>query len=356
MSAQPLRVAIVSPPWYTVPPDGYGGIELVIFVLARELTAMGQEVTVFGRQGPMDGFELIALSPESWSAALGGEEHLAREATYVRRAYDVVRHRAFDVVHDHSGYLGIVAASLLDLQSARVATLHGGLGEADGVFLSSVDKSVELVAISQAQQGLVAGVRWAGVVHNAVPADDLELGIEPKGYLVELARISPDKGQHLAIEIARRAGKKLILAGKVDEADRGYFESEIQPHLGESVEWIENVAGRDKARLLAGADALLFPIQWEEPFGLAMVESMASGTPVVATPRGAANEIVEEGVTGFLGRDVDELVATVGRVGEVDRRRCAEIARDRFGGRRMAEGYLEVYRASVERRREQAWR
>lgn len=350
-----LRVALVSPPWYAVPPEGYGGIERVVFLLARELGGLGHAVTVFGRQGPVDGFELVALSPESWTRALGSSDHFAREATYVRRAYDLIRHRAFDVVHDHSGYLGLVVASLLELQSARVATLHGDLGEADAAFLSSIDKIVELVAISRAQQGLVAGVRWAGVVHNAVDTDELELNDEPGDYLLDLARISPDKGQQVAIEVARRAGRRLVLAGKVEPENREFFAKEIEPHLGKDVEWIEDVGGRDKARLLAGAQALLFPIQWEEPFGLAMIEAMASGTPVVATPRGAATEIVEAGVTGLFGQDADQLVEAVRHIGEIDRKRCAKVARERFNARRMADGYEAVYRTAAARHRERAW-
>lgn len=355
MSAQKLRVAIVSPPWYAIPPEGYGGIELVIYLLGQALGELGHEVTIFGRQGPVNGFELIALSPESWSKALGQKDQPAREATYVRRAYEVIRHRAFDVVHDHSGYLGLTLASLLELQSACVATLHGPLGEGDAGFLSSIDKHVDLVAISEAQKGLVAGVRWAGAVHNAVQADALDVGGQPDGYLVDIARITPDKGQHVAIEVARRAKRKLVLAGKVEEDQRDYFEEEVRPHLGKGVKWIENVAGREKARLLAGAEALLFPIQWEEPFGLAMVEAMASGTPVVATPRGAASEIVEEGVTGLFGRDVEELADAVERVHAIDRKRCAQEARERFSARRMAKGYVEIYKAAIERRQGQAW-
>ncbi len=349
-----LRVAIVAPPWYPVPPEGYGGIELVVYLLAAELAKLGHDVTVFGRQSGRNGFELVALAPESWTQDLGGRDHQAREATFLRRTYQMLRNWSFDVVHENSGYAGIVMAATLDLQSAAVATLHGPLNESDGRFLSTIDRDVELVAISGAQQGMVAAVRWAAVVHNAVDMSHLEVGNGEGDYLLEMARITPDKGQDVAIEVARRAEKRLVLAGKIDEGQEDYFREKVKPHLGKQVEWIEDVGGRAKTELLANAAGLLFPIQWDEPFGLAMVEAMASGTPVIATRRGAAVEVVDEGVTGLLADDVDDLVAAVGRLGEIDREGCAEHARSRFSPRRMAEGYEAVYRAAVMRKRDQA--
>lgn len=349
----PLRIAIVAPPWYPVPPGGYGGIELVVYLLADELVKLGHEVTVLGRQSGRNGFELVALAPESWTEDLGNSGHQAREATFLRLAYQMLRHRSFDVIHENSGYGGMLMAATLELQSAAVATLHGPLNEPDGRFLSTIDRDVDLVAISSAQRGMVAAVRWAGVVHNAVDMSHLEVGGGEGGYLLEVARISPDKGQDVAIEVARRANKRLILAGKIDEGNQDYFREKVKPHLGKQVEWIEDVGGRAKTELLAQAAGLLFPIQWEEPFGLAMVEAMASGTPVIATGRGAAIEIVDEGVTGLLADDVDDLVLAVDRLGEIDRERCAERARDRFSPRRMAEGYEAVYRAAVARKRDQ---
>src|SRR5581483_464213 len=338
-----LRVAIVAPPWYSVPPAGYGGIELVVYLLAEGLSRRGHEVTVFGRQGGRDGFELVALAPESWTAALGQRQHLALEAAFVRRAYRMIEVRAFDIVHEHSGYAGMLLAATLGKQSAAVATLHGDLTEADERFLTTIEDAVELVAISRAQQGTVAGVRWAGVVHNAIDDRHLAFGAKAGDYLLEIARITPEKGQDIAIEVAEPAAMRLVLAGKVDPAAQRYLKERIEPHLGNGVEWIEDVQGKEKTQLLAGAAAMLFPIQWEEPFGLAMIEAMACGTPVVATPRGAAVEIVDEGTTGLLAEDVDGLAAAVERIGELDRKRCSEHARQRFSADRMAEGYEAVY-------------
>ncbi|HEX6548022.1 MAG TPA: glycosyltransferase family 4 protein [Candidatus Dormibacteraeota bacterium] len=342
-----LRIALVAPPWYPVPPEGYGGIELVIYLLAHQLAEAGNEVTVLGREGGGDDFEMVALSPDEWTEDLGSRDHLAREAAYVWRAYDLIQRARFDVVHDHSGYLGLAVASLLDLPAAVVATLHGDLDDADAAFLGSVDERVALVALSHSQARLVKGVRWAGVVPNAVDLEELTFREDADDYLLELARITPEKGQHVAIEVARRSGRRLVLAGKVAEDAREYFEDEIKPHLGDGVEWVENVAGGDKARLLAGAAGMIFPIAWSEPFGLAMVEAMASGTPVIVTPRGAALELVEAGVTGIFGDDVDGLVAGVQRLDQLDRRRCHDRARERFSPQRMAAAYEDVYRAAM---------
>jgi glycosyltransferase involved in cell wall biosynthesis len=177
-------------------------------------------------------------------------------------------------------------------------------------------------------------------------------GPDGKGdYIIQLARINPEKGQHLAIEAARRLGLHLILAGKLDgnQASRRYFRERIKSHLGRRVTWIRDLRGKAKWRLLAGARAMLFPLRWEEPFGLAMAEAMVVGTPVIAFARGAAPELVEEGVTGFLARDVDGMVEAFRRIDEIDPEACARRSRERFNGTVMARGYDELYREALER-------
>ena len=346
----PRRIAMIVSPWYPVPPMGYGGIELMAYNLARELRARGHEVAVIGQQGSSGPFETIAVAPESWTPQLGTRDQQARECLFLDRAYHVVRRRAFDVVHDHSGLPGILVAATSGLDTPVVATLHGALTEAEGDFLGEVDDEVHLVAISHSQQEQAAGVKWRRMVHNAVDPEEYHpVGPEEKeDYLVQLARISPSKGQHIAIEVARRVGTRLVLAGKVDSDSEDYFEKEIRPHIGELVTWQENVVGVEKARLLAQARAMIFPIQWEEPFGLAMVEAMVSGTPVIAMARGAASEIVEPGVTGWLAESVDGLVEAYGRIGEIDLQRCVKRATERFGPKQMADGYQSVYETAIQ--------
>jgi glycosyltransferase involved in cell wall biosynthesis len=227
--------------------------------------------------------------------------------------------------------------------------LHTAISGPQCDFLAEVDHAVRLVAISRSQQALCPGVHWSAMVYNAIDPSEYRpvVGPQEKGdYVIQLARISPKKGQHLSIELARRVGVRLVLAGKVDQDATHYFEHEIQPHIGSTVEWRENVSGEEKAELLAGARAMVFPLQWEEPFGLAMVEAMVSGTPVIAMPRGAAAELVEPGITGWLASDVEGLVDAYRRLGEIDLRGCAARAAERFGPAQMGDGYLSVYEAA----------
>jgi len=324
------------------------------FNLGGELANRGHQVTIIGRQGSRGSFESLALAPESWTKQLGTPDEVPRHNLFLYRAYETVRRRAFDIIHDNSGLTGILVAAQARLQAPVVATLHGALRESEGDLLRSVARQVHLVAISCAQQASVAGVEWRGVVNNAIdPAkySPVTKPEEKENYLVSLARINPDKGQHVAIEVAKRLNVPLVLAGKVDVAAERYFEEKIKPELSGQITWRENVEGEEKATLLARAKALLFPIQWEEPFGLAMVEAMVSGTPVIASPRGAAPEIVEPGVTGFLAEDADEMVAAYERLKEIDLVRCAEVAAKRFGPAAMADGYESVYERAIEQSR-----
>ena len=347
-----LRLALVSPPWFPVPPRGYGGIETIVHLLAHELEAGGHEVTVFGAAGSDPDLDVVSLSGEDWSRDLGTATQRVREATYLQRVYERLEGGRFDLIHDHNEYTGMLVAGVADLGIPVVATVHGGVGPRESEFLQSAQRRVALVAISQAQAEAAPDVDWAAVVHNAVDPDAVAFSAVKGDYLLVLARITPDKGQRTAIEVSRRAGMPLVLAGKLDPDDEAqeYFEMEVQPHLGQGVRWVPNVEGEEKKQLLAGARAMLFPIEWNEPFGLAMVEAMASGTPVIAFPRGAAREVVEPGVTGFLARDAAEMVELVSRVEEIDPERCRQRALDRFSPGRMAVGYEAVYAAAVQRR------
>jgi glycosyltransferase involved in cell wall biosynthesis len=345
------RIAFIVSPWYPVPPNGYGGIELMAYNLARELSQRGHQVSVIARQGSQGPFETLALAPESWTRQLGTPDERARQSLFLYRAYEIVRRRAFDVIHDHSGPPGILVAATSRTRAPVVATLHGPLSEAEGDFLAAVDREVNLVAISRAQQSAVAGVAWRAVVHNAVDPSHytpITSPAEKDDYLVELARICPDKGQHVAIELAKRLNVRLVLAGKVDPENQSYFDEKIKPNLDGQVSWRENVQGKEKTELLARAKAMVFPIQWEEPFGMAMVEAMVSGTPVIATPRGAAVEVVQPGVTGWLAKDLDEMVDGYSRLGQIDLKRCVAEATRRFGPPQMADGYETVYERAIE--------
>jgi glycosyltransferase involved in cell wall biosynthesis len=266
--------------------------------------------------------------------------------------YSALREHSFDLIHDHNDALGVAFAGHACPDVPRLATLHGELRSSVVQLLEELDGCVGLVSISQSQRRTAPSLRWAGMVHNAVETHAPVGGREAKGdYIIQLARINPDKGQHLAIEAARRLGLPLILAGKLDanQASRRYFRERIKSHLGRGVTWIRDLRGKAKWRLLAGARAMLFPLRWEEPFGLAMAEAMVVGTPVIAYARGAAPELVEEGVTGFLARDVHSMVEAFRRIDEIDPEACARRSRERFNGTVMARGYEELYREALER-------
>jgi glycosyltransferase involved in cell wall biosynthesis len=344
-----LRIAIVAPAWYPLPPKGYGGTELVVHLLHTELRRMGHEVTVFGAEGSEAGVTMLADA--AWSHDLGGPAEAARQATYLARVYAAMAGRQWDVIHDHTGLEGLLLALQSGLAPVVVHTMHGELSEPMVTFYKEVDSRARLCAISLSQAASAPGLKLAGIVHNAVELPTAPPSVAHERYLIEVARITPDKGQHLAITVARRAGRKLILAGKVERSGEGlrYFEEEVEPFLSPTVEYYPNVAGAQKARLISRAAAGIFPLQWAEPFGLAMVECMVAGTPVLALRSGSTPELIEDGVTGFLAEDVDDLVKRANRLDEIDRVRCATVARERFSPRHMADRYLAVYRrGSVE--------
>lgn len=341
------RVAVVAPPWYPVPPVGYGGTELVVALLVRSLRAQGIDVVLYAAEGSAE--PAVELAPPEWSIDLMDDRHLFREAAYMGRVLADLEARDVDVIHDHSGWVGLVANGFSGL-APTLHTAHLPILDEYRLIYEAVAHRVDLVAISDAQRATAPELNWAGRVYNAVDIDALPLVEERDDYLLCLARISPQKGQHHAIEVAWRTGRRLILAGKVGElpGDRPYFDSQIAPHIdGDRVVYLDNVAGAEKAALLGRASALLAPLRWAEPFGLAMVEAMATGTPVIAMRCGSTPELIEHGRTGFLADSVDGLVEATAQLHAIDPRECADQARRRFSPQTMAAGYLELYEAAA---------
>lgn len=340
------HIVVLAPPWYAVPPQGYGGIELVVSLLTTELRARGHRVTLFAAEGsdPL----AVVHSPLAWRADLGQPDERLRELTYAARVLASIGHRgAIDVIHDHVGFATLLGS--LQLGVAPVLhTVHGSIREPDSAFYEALRGQVGLAAISESQRRSAPELPWIGTVPNAVSVRNLTVRKrdETEAYLLCLARICPDKGQHLAVEVARRTGLRLVLAGKVDSTSLGrdYFQGQVCPAVdGDHVIHLANVSGHEKAWLLAHATALLAPIQWEEPFGLSVVEAMASGTPAISMARGSAPELIDEGLTGFLVDDVDEMVAAVRRADSIDPARCAALTRARFSPAVMADAYLRLY-------------
>ncbi|MGH3501970.1 MAG: glycosyltransferase family 4 protein [Nocardioidaceae bacterium] len=337
----------MAPPWYAVPPTGYGGINQQVYLMARELSAIGHEVTVFCREGSQaEGYEIVPGFDPSWTADEVSPEYEIRYLVYLTEVYDRIRASRFDLVQEHTNR-GAMLAAMLGLPCPVIATIHEPMTEAQIRLLRELNQRVVLVAVSRRQIDQATPVRFRSCIPESIDTGRYRSGVEKRDYLLQLARISPEKGQHIAIEVARKAGLPLVLAGKVDWNAAAYFEREVEPHLGPAVRWIPDVGGDAKLDLLAAARAMLFPIQWEEPFGSAMAEAMTSGTPVLAPPRGSAPELVDPGVTGLLCETTDDFAAAVGQLDRIDPSRCAARARERFSSRDMAFAYEDLYRQVV---------
>ncbi len=341
-SGPPLRVAMLVPPWLSVPPPGYGGLEQVVHGLVDALVGHGHRVTLFGagrQHGTTADFvsTIDELQYDRLGESLPELAHLAR----INRLVSAVD---FDVIHDHTTIGPLVAARRA---VPTVATVHGNPVGEYGAVLGDTDHGVGLVAISHAQRRSNPTLPWVGTVHNALDGRDVPVKREPgRGPVLWLARFSPDKGPDTAIRACRAAGLPLTLAGKCNEpAERRYFAEVVQPMLGHDVDVVMNADREATLRLLVDARCLIMPIQWEEPFGMVMVEAMATGTPVVALRRGAVPEVVVDGVTGLVRDDARELPAALREVVRLDPAACTAHVAEHFSTERMAHGYEAVYRA-----------
>lgn len=336
-----MRIAEIAPPWFTVPPSGYGGIELVVSLLADNLSARGHEVTLFASAGSTTPAKLVSPLESVPDPALLGNVWFD-----VCHAFSAYRDAAstFDVIHDHSGIVGPALGALLGGRPPVVHTLHGPWTEPARRYYSLLQDQIHLVAISEAQRSDFPDLHYAATVHNGIDLDTYPYREDKDDYLVYIGRANPDKGPVQAIEVAHEAGLPLKMLVKRNEPfELAYWDENVAPKLHDDVEVFERVSHEVKAELLAHARAMVFPIQWPEPFGLVMIEAMACGTPVVACPRGAATEIVEDGVTGFLRSSVEELVAAVARVDECSSKACRERVAENFSTAAMVTGYEHIF-------------
>jgi glycosyltransferase involved in cell wall biosynthesis len=343
-----LRIAMLAPPWIPVPPPGYGGIEFVVAILTDALVEAGHDVELFCAPGSQSKARvhplLDAPHPESIERAIYEGDHVGRALDAIEPPQDP--ERPFDVIHDHSGYVALTEANRL--RTPFVHTEHNKFDEDTGPYYLAHGHKGRVVCISHAQAHMAPREDLVdAVVHNPIDIDSWPVGYQKQEYLLWLGRIVEEKGPHRAIRVARAAGRPLVLAGTVQPRHERFFADEIQPQIdGERVRWVGEVGGARKQRLFAEAWAFLMPIRWPEPFGMVMVESLAAGTPVLAFPEGAAPEIVEHGLNGFLVRDEGEMAAMVDRCGEIDPLRCRRSA-ERFAPDRVALGYESVYRAAI---------
>jgi len=344
-----MRIAQIAPLYEAVPPKLYGGTERVVYALVEELVRSGHEVTLFATADSRTSARLVPMA-EGGLRLLGGKDPLALHIAMLEEVYASADQ--FDVIHSHVDYLTFPFARCS--ATPTVTTLHGRLDLPETRRVLACYPEQRLVSISDAQRDPLAGLSlsWVATVYNGIRLEHFPFRAEPDDppYLVFLGRISPEKGPVQAIEVARRAGVPLKVAAKIDPADREWAEAHFLPLLGTpAVEYLGEVDEQQKAELLGGALALLFPIDWPEPFGLTMVEAMACGTPVIAFPGGSVDEVVAHGVTGLVcrTRTVEEMVAAVRQIERLDRAACRRRVEQYFSSRVMAQHYEAVYRQVV---------
>jgi glycosyltransferase involved in cell wall biosynthesis len=337
-----MRIAQIAPLAEAVPPKLYGGTERIVSYLTEELVRLGHHVTLFASGDSRTSAELVPCTEKAlrlYSAVRDPVPHILMMLEEVRR-----RTEEFDVLHFHVDMLHFPI--FRNMSAHTVTTLHGRLDLPDLQPFYRKFPEFSLVSISNDQRRPMPPVNWAGTVYHGLPLDLLRPTASPSaGYLAFLGRISPEKRPDRAIEIARHAGMPLQMAAKVDNVDREYFERQIRPLLSDPlVAFIGEIGESQKSDFLGNAAALLFPIDWPEPFGLVTIEAMACGTPVIAFPHGSVSEVIEDGVTGYIVHSVQDAVDAVRRLPRLDRATIRRRFEERFSATRMARDYLDIYR------------
>ncbi|GAB2449482.1 glycosyltransferase family 4 protein [Streptosporangium sandarakinum] len=337
-----LRVVMIAPPWYDVPPAAYGGIESMVADLVAGLSRRGHEVTLIGAGKPGTSARFLATYAVPPSERIG---EAMPEVLHAARAHGMLSGLETDIVHDHS-LAGPLHAGCRAVPT--VITCHLTMDGEFGDYYRSLGTGVVMVGISRAQRRSAPELPWAGVVHNAVDIASFPFREDKEDWVLWLGRFNEDKGAHLAIDAARAAGRRIMLAGKLTEpVERDYFAEHVAPRLGADAEYVGEADAVGKRELLAAAHCLLFPVLWEEPFGMVMIEAMACGTPVVAFGRGAVPEVVADGVTGFVLDRPEELPEAIEAAGKLDPHACRSHVADHFGVEAMAAGYERVYRKVI---------
>jgi glycosyltransferase involved in cell wall biosynthesis len=339
-----MRIAQIAPLFESVPPQGYGGTERVVSYLTDALQGAGHEVTLFASGDSKTRAELCAGAPRALRLDPERGDPVAMHFVMLERAFE--RADEFDVIHAHLDYLTFPIARRCEVPV--VTTLHGRL---DLPWLAPIYREYaeqRLISISDAQRTPLPDAKWLGTVHHGLPRDLYRFHAGAGGYLAFVGRISVEKRVDRAIAIADGAGVPLRIAAKVDPSDEAYFRANIEPLLRNPlVEFVGELGDDEKNDFIGNAAALLFPIDWPEPFGLAMIESLACGTPVIAWPHGSVREVMRDGVSGFIVEDIASAVRAVAAIDRIDRRRCRAEFEARFTADRMAANYLAIYEKAL---------
>lgn len=351
-----LKIAQLSTPFFSVPPKNYGAIEYIAYLLTEELVKRGHEVTLLATGESKTSGSLISIyekelrpvdaealfSPLAyklpWMQSLPSLLHINK---LMERADE------FDVIHNHFHYLPLFFSNLI--KTPMVNTYHGN-------FLYAAESPIELsllehykrsnwVAISESQKrNCPVDLSFSGVIYHGIDLSKYAYDRGGREYLAWLGRINPQKGITEAIKVAKAVGKKLVIAGIVNKRDEDFFKKEVEPHLGDGVEYIGPISSLEKSKMLGEALALLYPVTWDEPFGLVMIEAMATGTPVIGFNKGAVPEVVIDGQTGFVVQSTEQMIEAVRKIGQIDRSACRRHVEEKFTVEKMVDGYEEVYR------------
>jgi glycosyltransferase involved in cell wall biosynthesis len=341
-----LRIAIVSPPWFPVPPPRYGGIEWIVSLLADGLVENGHDVTLFASGDSTTRAKLASVYKEAPSEFIGRSSY---ELHHVLSCYE--RAGDFEVINDHSGALGAVIGATSPVPV--VHTVHGPLDRRSGELykqIARVAPRVGFISLSMNQRVPQPDLPWVANCPNALDLKAYPVHPHRGDYLLFIGRMSPDKGCHRAVEVAEQAGLPLKIAGKMQERlEEEYFEAAVRPHLGPDIEFLGEVTHEEKVDLLQNARVTLFPIKWQEPFGLVMIESMACGTPVIATRWGAVPEVIVDGKTGIIVDEHTEMAAAIPQADRIDPMDCRRYAEEQFSAERMVRDYERAYEKVIER-------
>lgn len=346
--ANRLRIAQVAPLYERIPPRLYGGTERVVSYLTEELVSRGHEVTLFASGDSTTRAHLEPGCPDALRLIGKSEQGVFLQLPMIADAFEGAAKGRFDVVHTHLDYWAFPFAELSGVST--IATMHGRLDLPDLWPVYERFRSTPVVSISDSQRRPLPSLNWQATVYHGLPCDLHRYSERPGKYLAFLGRISPEKRPDIAIAAARRAGIPLKIAAKVDVVDKEYFECQIKPLLAPpDIEYIGELDEQGKGAFLADATALLFTIDWQEPFGLVMIEALACGTPVIARPCGSVPEVIQDGLTGFIADSVDDIVEAIHKVDQLQRGNCREMFEKRFTAEVMADNYERIYRGIIER-------
>lgn len=332
-----MRIALLSPPWERVPPRAYGGIESVVSLLADELVNRGHAVTLYATADSETRARLRAVCSEPLRATRV-EDPVPSQLVHATRA--LAESAEFDLLHNHGGEIPMALARVS--RCPFLTTIHGPLPPDAAIIWDHYAGWFN--TISQASKADLPSRNYLGVVYNGIDVDSFPFATEKDDYLLFLGRISAEKGTKEAIEVARRVGRRLLIAGKIDRVDREYYRREVEPRVdGHLIQYLGEADGPRKRELYRHAYCLLHPITWPEPFGLVMAEAMACGTPVVGIRLGSVPEVVADGETGYVVDTLDEMVSAIGRLQDIDPSRCRARVAERFSIQHMVDGYESLY-------------